>query len=109
MYRRFVVSYEPKYSRGSDDIEDPLPKDAFFAHVHWNYRTKNDRTNKIMYHDLGYGDLYFYKTSDAEWSYEFRFKYDDGRMEFRCGDVLSKVDCNWFMMWFIEYMNAREE
>ncbi len=27
---RMVISYEPKYSRGDDDLYDPLPKGSFF-------------------------------------------------------------------------------
>ena len=106
--RRFVISYEPKYSRGDDDFYDPLPEGSFFAHVEWKHRNINKRTNEISYHNYGDGDLYFYKTQDSNWRYEFRFKYDDGETNFRSGTVNSNVNCDWFMMWFVDYLNGRE-
>ena len=106
--RRFVVSREPQYSRGDDDVQDPLPEGSFFSHVEWKHRTINSRTNEVRYHDYGFGDLYFYKTQVDDWHYEFRFQYDDGNINFRSGEVISNVNCNWFMMWFMEHLNGME-
>ena len=105
---RMVISDEPQYSRGDDELYDPLPKGSFFSHVHWKHRTINRRTNEIRDYDYGYGDLYFYKTQNTNWRYEFRFKYDDGETNFRSGAVDSNVNCYWFMSWFMEHLNRIE-
>lgn len=99
-----ILSYEPKYSRGGDDIDDPLPNGSFYAHVTWEHRTINRRINEISHHDYGTGDLYFYKFG-VDWQYEFRFLPE----QFRCGSVLTNIDCDSFMRWFVDYIEKGEE
>ena len=101
MLQMRILSYEPKYSRGRDDIDDPLPNGSFYAHVNWLHRTVNRRINEISHHDYGAGDLYFYHPKGMEWQYEFRFLPD----QFRCGCVSTNINCDSFMRWFIDYMN----
>ena len=98
-----ILSYEPKYSRGRDDIDDPLPNGSFYAHVSWRlHRLVNYRaTPKISYVNYGAGDLYFYHPKGMEWQYEFRFLPD----QFRCGCVSTNINCDSFMRWFVDHMN----
>tara|TARA_R100000781_G_scaffold98469_1_gene62141 strand:- start:20 stop:421 length:402 start_codon:yes stop_codon:yes gene_type:complete len=108
MLQMGIISYEPKYSRGNDDVEDPLPKGFFYAHVSWDkHRHICDRSNELTIHDSGEGDLYFYKPSGSTWHYEFRFR---GGMVgcFRNGSVSSQINCNSFMKWFVDYINNHE-
>lgn len=100
MLQMRILSYEPKYSRGRDDIDDPLPKGSFYAHVSWRVHRMVER-NKIGYVNYGAGDLYFYHPKGMEWQYEFRFLPD----QFRCGCVETNINCNSFMRWFVDYMN----
>ena len=110
MMQMRIVSYEPKYSRGTDDIDDPLPDGSFYAHVNWEHRTVTSRGKpKVIYTNHGEGDLYFYKPTGREWQYEFRFQYDDGRDEFRNGTVSSNINCDSFMRWFVDYINYGEK
>ena len=104
-FTRMVISYEPKYSRGDDDFQDPLPEGSFFAHVEWKHRTINRRVNEISHHNYGTGDLYFYHPQGMEWQYEFRFLSD----QFRCGCVSTNINCDSFMRWFVDYINYGEK
>ena len=110
MLQMGIISYDPKYSRGDDDIYAPLPKGSFYAHVSWKYnRHISHRSNEITFSNNGEGDLYFYKTSGDIWKYEFRFQYDDGTDEFRNGSVSSEINCNSFMKWFVDYVDQDKE